>query len=140
MHTSRMCTTRLLTISQHALCRRGVCIPACTGQGAVCVGGVWQTPPMNRMTDRSKNITWPQLCYGAVKSLVEPEIFQIFQHKVFADTAFYTLFWDRTYAYFMYSQLHTVDPCVCETRCSRMSCTIAYQCNSLTWSHMSVQW
>ena len=59
MHSSRMCTVRMLTVSQHALCRgsvsqhlpgRGVCIPACTGQGAgvypslhwaggVCPGG-----------------------------------------------------------------------------------------------------
>ena len=49
MHSSRMRTACLLTISQHALCRggvsqhalgRGVCIPACTGQGSVCPGGV----------------------------------------------------------------------------------------------------
>ena len=45
MHSSGMRTARLLTVSQHALCRgcvsqhalgRGVCVPACTGQGG-CV-------------------------------------------------------------------------------------------------------
>ena len=58
-----MRTARLLTASQHALPRGGVCIPACTGQGGVCPGGSaqgslprgclpggcllggWQTPP-----------------------------------------------------------------------------------------------
>ena len=63
MYSSGMRTARLLTISQHALRRGGVCIPACTGrevcipactgqgggcipacigQGGVCPGGVWQ--------------------------------------------------------------------------------------------------
>ena len=48
MHSSGMRTTRLLTVSQHALGRgcipactgqRGVCIPACTGQGGVSARG-----------------------------------------------------------------------------------------------------
>ena len=34
MYSSGMRTARLLTVSQHAL-GRGVCIPACTGQGGV---------------------------------------------------------------------------------------------------------
>ena len=36
MHSSGMRTTRLLTVSQHVL-GKGVCIPACTGQGGVCL-------------------------------------------------------------------------------------------------------
>ena len=40
MHYSRMRTARLLTVSQHALCR-GVCIPACTGQGVVYPSMHW---------------------------------------------------------------------------------------------------
>ena len=83
MHSSGMCTARLLTISQHALCRgclpRG-CLLGVYAQGVgVCPGGVvprgWQTPPspqdqrqtpspVNRMTDRCKNITLPQLHCG----------------------------------------------------------------------------
>ena len=40
MHSSRMRTACLLTISQHALCTalQGVCIPACTGQGVSAQG------------------------------------------------------------------------------------------------------
>ena len=73
-----------LTVSQHALCRGGVYVPACTGQGCVYpsmywAGGVcllgclprgvsaWgqggclpDTYPVDRMTDRFKNITLPQ--------------------------------------------------------------------------------
>ena len=59
MHSSRMHTACFLTISQHALRRgvfaQGVCLP----RGDVCGGGVWQSPPVNRMTDRFKNITLP---------------------------------------------------------------------------------
>ena len=40
MYSSGMRTARLLTVSQHAL-GRGVCIPACTGQGGVYPGGVY---------------------------------------------------------------------------------------------------
>ena len=93
MHSSRVRTAHLLTVSQHALHRgvsqhalhRGVsqhalgiwCLPrgvsaqggVCPGgmseQGGVCPGDVWQTPPpMNRMTNRCKNITLPQLRCG----------------------------------------------------------------------------
>ena len=39
MHSSVMRTARLLTVSKHAL-GWGGCIPACTGQGGVCMGGV----------------------------------------------------------------------------------------------------
>ena len=37
----------------------GVCLP-----GGVLPGGVFQTPPMNRITDRCKNATLPQLRCG----------------------------------------------------------------------------
>ena len=75
MHSSRMCTTRLLTISQHALLggipaqrgvpAQGVC--TCPGGGFCQEGGVpaqgvylpQVLPPVNRMTDRCKNITLP---------------------------------------------------------------------------------
>ena len=59
MHSSRMRTARLLTVSQHALCRWGV-YPSIHWAGGVCPGGylsggylpggclpggLWQTPP-----------------------------------------------------------------------------------------------
>ena len=81
MHTSRMRTARLLTVShaqggvsQHAL--GGGVSQNALGRGCVCQGclpgGVWQTPPgargrhppVNRMTDRCKNITLLQLRCG----------------------------------------------------------------------------
>ena len=77
MYSSRMRTARLFTVSQHALGGgvypsmhwAGGCIPACTRQKGVCLGGVcpgWcdRHPPVNRMTDRCKNITLPQLRCG----------------------------------------------------------------------------
>ena len=72
MHSSRIRTARWVTVSQHALgggvsqhaLGRDVCISACTGQGGVCPDGVADTLPMNRMTDRCKNITLPQLRCG----------------------------------------------------------------------------
>ena len=95
MHSSGMHTVRLLTVSQHALCRGAVCIPACTGGisqhalgrgmypsmhwagclpgvGGVCPGGVspgseTDTPPVNRMTDRCKNITFRNYVAGGNK-------------------------------------------------------------------------
>ena len=42
MHFSRMRTAHLMTVSQHAMCRGEVCIPAWTGWGCVCPGGVCQ--------------------------------------------------------------------------------------------------
>ena len=56
MHSSGTRTGRLLTVSHHAL-GRGVCIPACTGQGegvstqgGVCPGVVADTPRDQRQT------------------------------------------------------------------------------------------
>ena len=37
MHSSGMRTAHLLTVSQHALGREEVDIPACIGQGCVCI-------------------------------------------------------------------------------------------------------
>ena len=64
MHSSRMHTTCLLTISQHA--QLGVYLPeGVPTQGCVPAGGGTcpGTPPVNRMTDRCKNITLPQISF-----------------------------------------------------------------------------
>ena len=72
MHSSRMHTTRLLTVSQHAL-PGGV--PAqgdvptlgvhLSGGGVPAEGVPAQVlPPVNRMTDRCKNITLPQTSFA----------------------------------------------------------------------------
>ena len=100
MHSSRMCTVHLLTISQHALSRgeclpRG-CLPGCVCLGDICpegclpggclLGGVclgvsaWgcslpgpraDSPPVDRMTDMCKKITLPQFRFGGNKAQVE---------------------------------------------------------------------
>ena len=65
-----MRTARLLTVSQHALHAGGVCLEeggVCAGGGDVSARGVWggvDTPPVNRMTERCKNITLSQLRCG----------------------------------------------------------------------------
>ena len=89
MNSSRMRTARLLAVSRSIPCifgggsasGPGVCIggPALGGlhpggsasgglnPGVVCIhGGVQTPPPVNRMTDRCKNITFPQLRLRAV--------------------------------------------------------------------------
>ena len=93
MHSSRMRTAHLLTISQHALLggvpAQGVYLPGgvpaqvCTCQGGTCPGGCtcpWGVPArggggvlaqvlsiVNRMTDRCKNITLPQTSFAGGK-------------------------------------------------------------------------
>ena len=75
MHSSSMRTARLLSISQHAL--HGGCLPGgrvsaqggCLSEGrGSAQSGVSARrvadPPVNRMTDRCKNITLPQLRCG----------------------------------------------------------------------------
>ena len=63
MHSSRMCTGRSLTICLGGLLPRGVCSQGGSAPGGVCFRGMVtqhalrQTPPLNRMTDRCKNIT-----------------------------------------------------------------------------------
>ena len=79
MHSNRMRTARLLTVSQHALLGRGVPAWGCTclgvylpgavylSRGCTCPGGVYlprYSPPVNRMTDRCKNITLPQTSFA----------------------------------------------------------------------------
>ena len=54
-----MRTARLLTVSQHALGR------GCVSPGVSTQGCVWQTPPpVDRMTDTCKNITFPQTSFA----------------------------------------------------------------------------
>ena len=49
MHSSRMRTARLLTVSRSI--RGGVCLGECL-PGGVSQHAMGQTPPVNRMTDR----------------------------------------------------------------------------------------
>ena len=83
MHSSRMRTARLLTVSQHALpgvylARGSTCPGGCISAGgvpawaAVCTCPEGCTcpgtpPPVNRMTDRCKNITLPQTSFAGGK-------------------------------------------------------------------------
>ena len=89
MHSSRMHTTRLLTISQHALIGGCTCLGGFLPRGCTCPVGVPAkgvylpgtvylpegvylprgctcagTHPVNRMTDRCKNITLPQTSFA----------------------------------------------------------------------------
>ena len=98
MHSSRMRTARLLTVSQHAL-PGGVylvggvpsqgSVPAWEGvhahRGCTCLGGgTWPgTPPpwTEWLTDRCKNITLPQTSFAGGKNttLCKKYIFIIFR-------------------------------------------------------------
>ena len=65
LHSSRMHTARMFTVSPSMLC---------TGGEGACSWGVsqhalQQTPPMNRMTNRCKNITLPQTSFAGGKKL-----------------------------------------------------------------------
>ena len=85
LHSSRMHTARLLTVSPSMHCAGGevpdpggawsggVCSEGCLVQGGSAPGGGgwWypsmpeaDTPPVNRMTDRCKNITLPQTLFA----------------------------------------------------------------------------
>ena len=59
MHSSRMRTAHLLTIS--LMYPGGGCLP----RGSVCPIACWDTPPVNRMTDRCKNISLPQTSFAS---------------------------------------------------------------------------
>ena len=67
MHSSRMhtvhCSGRLEGVCLGGVCLGGVCLGRC-----VCLPRrVYTSPsPVNRMTDRCKNITFPQLCLRTV--------------------------------------------------------------------------
>ena len=50
MHSSRMRTARLLTVSQHALSRGGSLPGGCLLGGGVSAQGVADIPPVDRMT------------------------------------------------------------------------------------------
>ena len=74
MHSSRMRTARLLTVSQHALLggvpARGVYLTGgVPAQGGYLLGGVPAQVPVNRMTDRCKNITLPLTSFAGGKNL-----------------------------------------------------------------------
>ena len=81
MHSSRMRIARLLTVSQHALLGGG-CVPArgmylplaCTRGGVYLPGGYLPrySPPVNRMTDRCKNITLPQTSFAGGNNRLAP--------------------------------------------------------------------
>ena len=88
LHSSRMHTTHVLTVSPSMPCTRGM-----PGPGGMCLlwgvpapgGGAWsrgacswgvskhalrQTPsPVNRMTNRCKNITLPQTSFAGGKNI-----------------------------------------------------------------------
>ena len=82
MHSSRMCTVRLLAVSPSMHCAWGVSAlgGVCSGGGAsaprrcLLSGGVSDIPacteadppPMNRITDACENTTFPQLRLRAV--------------------------------------------------------------------------
>ena len=83
MHSSRMRTARLLPVSPSMHCPWVVylpgglpggsvyllvgctCLGACTCPGGTCPG----TPPVNRMTERCKNITLPQTSFAVITLL-----------------------------------------------------------------------
>ena len=66
MHSSRMPTVRSRRVSA-----QGGCLPRVCGVSQHALG---QTPPVNRMTDRCKNITFPQLCLRTVKIKQVPKL------------------------------------------------------------------
>ena len=78
MHSSRMRTAHLLTIPRSirggGWCPPGGCLPGgclpggvclrgCLPSGGVCPIACWDTPPVNRVTDRCKNITLSQTSF-----------------------------------------------------------------------------
>ena len=66
MHFSRMRTARLLTVSRSI--RGGVGGGGGGGKG-LCPIAYWDTPPpVNRITDRCKNITLPQTLFAGRKN------------------------------------------------------------------------
>ena len=75
MHSSWMRIAHLLTVSQHALLGG---VPARGWEGVYLLGCVctcsgylprYPPPPVNRMTDRCKNITLPQTSFAGGKKI-----------------------------------------------------------------------
>ena len=73
MHSSRMRTVRFLTVSQHAL--PGVYLPSGVPARGVPAREVYlprgylpRYSPVNRMTERCKNITLPQTSFAGGKN------------------------------------------------------------------------
>ena len=64
MHSSRMHTARLLTVSQHALGRVG-CIPACTGQGVSAQGCLPGGMSTWGLSAQGKYVCPGSVCLGA---------------------------------------------------------------------------
>ena len=70
-------------VSQHALGRGCVCVSQhALGRGCVCVSqhALGQAPPVNRMTDSCKNITFPQLLLRTVTTFVTMKLISINQN------------------------------------------------------------
>ena len=64
LHSSRMHTVCLLTVSPSMHCAGGVCSGGCLVQGGIPACTEVDPPTMNRMTDRCKNITFPQTFFA----------------------------------------------------------------------------
>ena len=85
MHSNRMRTARLLTVTQHAL--PGVLAAGVPAGGCTCQGGVparmgtfpGNPPPVNRMTDRCKNITLPQTSFAGGNEMCVCDIYVQFK-------------------------------------------------------------
>ena len=68
MHSSRMRIARLLPVSPSTHCAGGGSAPGGSasglGGGGVSQHAMGQTPPVNRTTDKCKNITLPQTSFA----------------------------------------------------------------------------
>ena len=74
MHSSRMAIwggglAKGEVSAQGGVCLEGVCLGGVSVQGVSAYGGCLSkvTPPVNRITDRCENITFPQLLLRTVK-------------------------------------------------------------------------
>ena len=82
LHSSRMRTARTLTISPSMLCTRGggATSQGCLGRGASRGVSSWGVPPpgglppVNRMTNRCKNITLPQTSFAGGNNISDDRV------------------------------------------------------------------
>ena len=58
IHSRRMCTVPFSARLGGGGCLLRVCLP----KGCLCLGGLYTSPLVYRITDKCKNITFPQLC------------------------------------------------------------------------------